>query len=285
MALLLCADSISSSATSPSAIEIGSEPLSVNASLGVFAPPTGIALLTTRVIRSIMLRRCVCDKNPVKLRRHARCRRFTAASHARLRSVSPNSFHASHEPPMRVLAFKSAILFAAFAIVLSSSPPATAQHSASARDTVVLYDMACRYETEVKAFEKIVLRTRGVDRSDERLLDRFSDEISRLRLTAKNPRHFNRFASQWRQVEVLAGQVESTLFGKYTLNRDWLGQWSRVLEFRFLIASEFALEVENPGHENSVLRRDRSWSRRTGYFGAPADVPVVTPDFSRVGTF
>lgn len=128
-----------------------------------------------------------------------------------------------------------------------------------------LYQLACRYEAEVDAMEKIVKCTRGVDRADERLLDRLDDEIGRLRLAAKNPRHFNRLANQWTRVAKLARQTESTLFGKYTPNHDWLGQWDRVMLAESLFVEEFVLEVENPDHVNSVRRVDRPSARRESY--------------------
>lgn len=131
----------------------------------------------------------------------------------------------------------------------------------------LLYQLACRYEAEVEAMEKIVRYTRGVDRADERLIDRLDDEIGRLRLAAKNPRHFNRLANQWTRVQKLARETESTLFGKYTPNHAWLGQWDRVMLAEAIFVEEFVLEVENPDHVNSVRRLDRPSARRESYLG------------------
>lgn len=128
-----------------------------------------------------------------------------------------------------------------------------------------LSQLAQRYEAEVAAMQKIVKRTRGVDRSDERLIERFDDEVGRLRLAARNPRHFNRLANQWNRVETLSGQIESTLFSKYTPNRDWLGQWDRVIVAELMFVDAFVLEVENPDHVNSVRRLDRPSARRASY--------------------
>lgn len=96
--------------------------------------------------------------------------------------------------------------------------------SASQAAETPLYQLACRYEAEVEAMEKIVKCTRGVDRADQRLLVRLDEEIGRLRLAAKNPRHFNRLVNQWTRVGKLSRQTESTLFEKYTPNHAWLGQ-------------------------------------------------------------
>ncbi len=148
----------------------------------------------------------------------------------------------------------------------------TSPHYLLAEETP-LYRLAKQYEAEVKAFERSVLAVRGVFRVDGQLVDRFALESGRLALAAKNPRHFDRTFHQWRKVQDLSRQTESTFFGKYTPTHDWLGNWDRVLYAEALFAEEFALQVENPSHETSVRRLDVPSTRRDHYLAPPTIAP------------
>ncbi|MGI9427015.1 MAG: hypothetical protein ACR2NM_00040, partial [Bythopirellula sp.] len=124
-----------------------------------------------------------------------------------------------------------------------------------------------RYEASVKTFERIVLQTRGIDRSDDRLVDRLDDTAKKLRLGARNRRHLNRVFYEWRDVQKLHTQVESVIFGKYTPHHDLVRSWDDVRYFYSLFAEEFFFHIENPRHGNSVLRVQRSSARRDSYLG------------------
>ncbi|TWU57453.1 hypothetical protein [Rubripirellula reticaptiva] len=134
-----------------------------------------------------------------------------------------------------------------------------------AADSTPLARLAAQYHGEVKAFEKTVIQIRGIDRFDERLVDRWDDETARLSLAAKNPRHFNRLFHQWQAVSKLEAQAEAAIFGKYTPHHDLIGQFERVLYARQLFVEEFILHVENPTHIDTVRRLDRPSARRSSY--------------------
>lgn len=139
---------------------------------------------------------------------------------------------------------------------------------AQAADDGALYRLACLYDREVGAFEKTVLGVRGIDRNDERLVDRLDDEAARLRLAAKNPRHFNRLVYQWREVQELQAQSADAIFGRYTPNQGLINQWERVLFVQSLFEEELILRVENPRNANSVRRLDQPSARRQAYLGS-----------------
>ncbi len=128
-----------------------------------------------------------------------------------------------------------------------------------------LYELAARYEASVKIFERIVLRTRGIDRADERLVDRLDDAAKRLRLGARNPRHLNRVFHEWRDVQKLHAQVEAKIFGKYTPNHDLAASWYDTCYFYEVFAEEFVYFIENPNHGNSVKRVTNRSARRDSY--------------------
>lgn len=146
------------------------------------------------------------------------------------------------------------------------------EFSEGREDAGSLYALASQYEREIEAFEKIILRVRGIDRSDERLVDQLDDESGRLRQAARNPRHFNRMFRQWREVQALRQKTGSSIFNKYTPQGDLIRQWERVLYAEDLFAEKFVLKVENPGHRNSVRRLGRPSVRRDAYL-----LPLAQP--------
>jgi hypothetical protein len=140
---------------------------------------------------------------------------------------------------------------------------------ANAAQTAPLFKLASQYRAAVNDFEKVLLKVRGIDRNDERLVDRLDDETARLRLAARNPRHLNKMYHKWRQVQQLHAQVQSTIFGKYTPNHELVEQWESVSYFYSLFAEEFFFEVENPRHGNTVRRFQSSSARRNAYSPPP----------------
>ena len=162
----------------------------------------------------------------------------------------------------------SAILFGSLA--MSSSRAAAAEES-------VLYPLAMRYEAAAKQFESLVNQVRGIDRNDERLVDRLSDAAVKLRLAARNPRHFNRVFYQWKDVQQLHAQVEARIFGKYTPNHELLNAWDAVVYYYSSFAEEFVYQVENPRHGNSVRKLDSPNALRDRYLGTRVWTPTFTP--------
>jgi hypothetical protein len=146
-----------------------------------------------------------------------------------------------------------------------------------AADSSVLYPLANRYDAAVQEFEQLVRQVRGIDRNDERLVDRLSDATVKLRLAARNPRHFNRVFYEWKDVQKLHAQVEQRIFGKYTPNHELTFSWDAVNYYYSLFVEEFVYHVENPRHGNSVRRLQSSNARRDRYLGSPTWTPTFTP--------
>ena len=136
---------------------------------------------------------------------------------------------------------------------------------APAAQTTPLFQLAGQYETAVENFERAVLSVRGIDRSDEKLVDRLDDATAKMRLAARNPRHLNRLVHEWQDVQKLEAQVEAKIFGKYTPHHDLIQAWQTVIYYRSLFAEEFFYHVENPRHGNSVRRIQSSSARRDSY--------------------
>ena len=141
--------------------------------------------------------------------------------------------------------------------------------NAEAEQNQPLFNLAARYEASVKLFEKMVLRTRGIDRADERLVDRLDDATKRLRLGARNPRHLNRVFHEWQDVQKLHAQVEAKIFGKYTPNHELVRSWDEARYSYSLFAEEFFYHIENPGHGNTVRRIPSNSARRNSYLRLP----------------
>lgn len=127
-----------------------------------------------------------------------------------------------------------------------------------ATDRNPLYSVANNYRNAVVNFERVVVRTRGIQRIDEKAVDRFEEATKQLRLAARNPSHANRLRYQWRDVRTLQYQIEAIIFGKYTLNRDLAVAWQDVLIAEVIFNDEYVHQVENPRHGNSVQLRANS---------------------------
>lgn len=142
--------------------------------------------------------------------------------------------------------------------------------SADAAEAAPLYQLASKYRSAVSDFERTLLEVRGIDRGDERLVDRLDDETARMRLAARNPRHMNKLFHQWRQVQQLHAQVQSTIFGNYTPHHELVKQWETVSYYYSMFAEEFFYQVENPRHGNYVRRFQSNSARRNAYLPVPS---------------
>ena len=136
--------------------------------------------------------------------------------------------------------------------------------AAHAKQAPTLFQLAGQYESAVEQFEKVVLRVRGIDRSDEKWVDRLDDESARLRLAARNPRHLSKFLNEWRQLKQLHAKVEERIFGKYTPHHDLIQCWSIVVYQRDLLEIELVYRLENQQHRNGVepIRTKNAWRDR-----------------------
>lgn len=137
-----------------------------------------------------------------------------------------------------------------------------------------LYALACQYGAAIDQFEQAVLQVRGIDRGDERLIDRLDDASGRMRLAARNPRHLNRLFHEWQDVQKLHAEVEAKIFGKYTPNHDLVQTWNLVAYQYVLFAEEYFYQIENPGHDGAVRRIPSVSARRSSYLPNPTITPL-----------
>ncbi|MCG8648940.1 MAG: hypothetical protein MI861_03860 [Pirellulales bacterium] len=122
-------------------------------------------------------------------------------------------------------------------------------------DNSGLFIAACRYREAVVNFEQLVIRVRGIERIDERLVDKFEEATRRLRLATKNPRHSSRLRNEWRKIQPLQDQVEARIFGKYTYNHILIEAWELVLFHQILFEQEYLFQLDNSRHGSRVQRR------------------------------
>jgi hypothetical protein len=159
------------------------------------------------------------------------------------------------------------VLFATVSILIQASDT----QAASKRP---LYVLACQYGAAVDQFEQTILSVRGIDRGDERLVDRLDDASGRMRFAARNPRHLNRLFHEWQDVKKLHAEVEARIFGKYTPNHDLVQAWNLVAYHYVLFAEEYFYQIENPGHDGAVRRISQSSARRNSYLPNPTITPL-----------
>ncbi len=149
-----------------------------------------------------------------------------------------------------------------FAALLGITTEARAEHRPA------LFELARQYEASAEQFEQVVLSVRGIDRSDEQLVDRLDDAAARFRRAAQNPRHLNRLYFEWQKIQKLQAEVESNIFGKYTPHHDLFYTWRVVQQRNLIFAEEFFYHVENPDHAQGVRRVMETSARRDRYFGS-----------------
>jgi hypothetical protein len=174
------------------------------------------------------------------------------------RSVHSTAYTLHHEPIyqhgndlMRKFA-SVALLFFTFGFALLGTGPS---RSFAATSNQAIYSAANDYRAAVVLFERVVKSVRGIQRTDERLVDKFEEETKRLSLAARNPRHSNRLRDEWKTIQTLQLQVESTIFNRYTYNHQLVRAWDDVLYAQSLFYEEYLFTLDNPRHGNSVQRR------------------------------
>ncbi len=146
----------------------------------------------------------------------------------------------------------SRFFFTTLAFALIGACPSS---SSAATSTQALYAAANDYRAAVVHFERVVKSVRGIQRVDERIVDKFEEATKRLGLAARNPRHSNRLRDEWRTIQPLQFRVESAIFNKYTYNHELVRAWDRVLYAQSIFYEEYLFTLENPKHGNSVERR------------------------------
>lgn len=157
-------------------------------------------------------------------------------------------------------------------LVLSSpaiAPPTGAQEG-SRRPIATLAE---QYRVAVNDFHQAIKQLRGIDRSDERLVKRLDEASARLRLAARNPRHFNRLFHDWRNVQNVHAEVESKIFATYTPEQGLVQAWNTVAYHYLLFAEEFYYQVESPGQRGTVRRIPENSARRDQYLQESSITP------------
>lgn len=136
-----------------------------------------------------------------------------------------------------------------------TATPAQADHNSPLRRATECYRDA------VKKFELLVIRTRYIDRYDERLVDELEDSTSRLRSAARDERRCDRTRSRFAETAALHYRVESVFFTRsvYPLNPQLEACWS-------IVSSAYAdLEYHMqslPGHVGHPYQKATSSDRR-----------------------
>ncbi|WP_436714358.1 hypothetical protein U8335_14765 [Roseiconus lacunae] len=132
---------------------------------------------------------------------------------------------------------------ASLALGMIVSTPARAGHES------LVYDSADHYRDAVKDFERLVLRTDGVERCDERLVDDLEDSTSHLRSASRDLRRIDRLFEKFAKTESLHRQVESVFFhqGRYPYCPRLEASW-RLVSFHFagVVRELNALQLGRP---------------------------------------
>ena len=146
---------------------------------------------------------------------------------------------------------KTTVFLATLAASLLCSSAVDAQRV----DNSKLYASAKKFRDAVVKFEKTVVSVRGIERVDERTVDRFEESTRRVMVAARNPRQISRLGSEYRKMVPLQAKAEQAIFEKYTSNRRLLYDWEMVLWCQRLFEQEFAFHIENPRNCSRVQRR------------------------------
>ena len=122
-------------------------------------------------------------------------------------------------------------------------------------DNRAIHAASASFRASVVEFEKLVKSVRGIERREERIVDRFEESTKRVQLYARNPRQTQRLKTEYETMLGLQSQAEIAIFEVYTPNRDLLYAWQHVLWCQALMEQEFAFHFEDPRRGNRVRRR------------------------------
>lgn len=130
------------------------------------------------------------------------------------------------------------------------------QSNASAQrvDNTSLLAAAQEYRTSVLKFEKVVVSTFGIARSDERVVDKFEESTLKVVNAARNPRLSTRLRNEYQKTFPLQDKAEQHIFGRYTPNQNLIRAWEYVLLRQALFEQEYSFRVANPSRGNRVRR-------------------------------
>ena len=159
-----------------------------------------------------------------------------------------------------------------FAILCISSLQSQAQRV----DNKALNAAAIRFRNSVLEFEKKVVSVRGIERSDERVVDKFEESTRRVVAASKNPRLLSRLQTEYAKTKVLQSKAFTAIFEKYTPHHDLAVAYQNVQWCQFYFEQEFAFHLANPRNRNRVERRDRVATPIPPAFPFPAQPTQLT---------
>jgi hypothetical protein len=122
-------------------------------------------------------------------------------------------------------------------------------------DNCAIHDASGRFRAAVVDFEKRVKSVRGIDRREERVVDKFEESTKRVQFYARNPRQTARLKTEYQTMLGLQAQAEVAIFRVYTPHHDLIQAWQHVLWCQAILEQEFAIHFEYPRRGNRVRRR------------------------------
>ena len=84
--------------------------------------------------------------------------------------------------------------------------------SAQRADISGMYAAANNYRNAVVLFEKVAKNVRGIERTDERLIDKLEEATRGLRAASRNTRATSRLRREWSEIQTLQYRVEVAIF-------------------------------------------------------------------------
>ncbi|MCO8122035.1 hypothetical protein NHH03_09825 [Stieleria sp. TO1_6] len=146
----------------------------------------------------------------------------------------------------------------AIAVITCTTVFVAAAPSARAGHESPVYCAADQYREAVRKFERLVLRTRYVERYDERLADDLEDSTSRLKTAARDPRRLDRLFERFAHTQILHCRVEEVFFLRtvYPPNPQWDACWQIVnLTYQNLVQEMRCLQsVRHAGHGHAIYQ-------------------------------
>ena len=113
-------------------------------------------------------------------------------------------------------------------------------------DNSAVKESAQRFRQAVMDFEKVVRSVRGIERADERIVDKFEEQNRRVFNAAQNPRLATRLRTEYDKMLVLQNQAERAIFGQYTPNQKLVAAWQYLQWCQYYFEQQYAFFVANP---------------------------------------
>lgn len=145
-------------------------------------------------------------------------------------------------------------------------------------DNSGLQASAKRFRDAVVDFEKVVRSVRGIERAEERIVDRFEEQNKRVINAVKNPRLGTRLRTEYSRMLTLQAQAQQAIFGQYTPNQKLVAAWQQVEWCQFYFEQQYAFFVANPRGCRVERLRGPLVDRQTSI--SPMANPMINPTIS-----